>query len=137
MAIRYRANRARSLVIVIVEESVTAHDYAAFVGRLVREPAAAQWRQLVLISERLRSLSPDEVLTLADGIAQVGAATRGPRAIVAFTDLHFGQARALLTRLNQPEDRLALFRDLGDALRWLGYTEGAGRIELQTLLALR
>lgn len=139
MSIRYRVNRTRSLVTVILEDSFSARDYAGFRRALAQDAAASvtRMRQLILISDRLVALSGEDLTRLAARLARLGPATSARQAVVAFTDLHFGQARACLTHLDLPEDSINLFSEIGEALDWLGYGDRAGGIELQTLLQMR
>lgn len=136
MGIRYRVNSSSSLVTVIVEESITTGDLRHFARELRRHPAAREMPHLVLISERVPTLLRYELIELADAALELPAPTRARQAVVTFTDLHFGQARIFLSRLNLPEARISLFRELMDAIRWLGFRDRAARVELQTLLAM-
>lgn len=139
MSIRYRVNRARSLVTVILENSFSAQDYARFRRDLARDSigSATRMRQLILISDRLAALSTEQLARLVARLGKLTPATSARQAVVAFTDLHFGQARACLTHLDLSDEWISLFRDIGDALDWLGYRDRTGRIELQTLLQMR
>jgi len=136
MSIRYRLNPSRSLVTLIVEDSISPRDLRRLYQEMKRDADATGLRHLILLSERLATLSPVEIVELAAGAKRLPRMTTAPQAIAAFTDLHFGQARICLSHLNVPETQLCLFRELRDALKWLGFAERAARIELQTLLSM-
>jgi|TARA_B100000315_G_scaffold260385_1_gene321305 hypothetical protein len=136
MPIRLRVNSKRRLVTVIVEGKLTVQDVAVCIKQQQADPADSKFTQLVLISHRAAAMTVSEINDLAQ-VCNDLCPTNGNRcAIVSFTEVHYGQSRIFLSYRNSSADQLKVFRDVKEALLWLGVDSDAAIVEFEMAIAL-
>jgi len=136
MPIRYRVNEKRKLITVIVEGKITAEDAAAGIREHGTNPTDSHFARLVLISDRAATLSTSEINDLAQVVNDLSTPDSNRCAIVSFTDVHFGQSRMYLSNRNKSPETLKVFRDLKEALTWLGVDSNRAVMEFEMAIAL-
>lgn len=133
MSIRVRADRALGLVVVTVEGLVTAADLAERAAPLLEDPAIAVMPTALFdMSGAAKADAPSDVLRdqareasqRLDPSLGAGAKT----AFVATRDEFYGLARMYEMLRSESPREFRVFRDRGEAERWLGlpadYAEG-------------
>ncbi len=136
MPIRYRVNGKNRLITVIVEGRLTAEEAAACMDKRQADPEASSFTRLVLISDRAATMTRSEIDDLAQVVNDRSPAGGTRCAIVSFTEVHFGQSRMYLTYRNTSPDTLNVFRDIREALRWLGVDANPAIMEFEMAIAL-
>ncbi len=136
MPIRHRVNKKRQYITVIVESKPSAGDVAAWINKRNYDSETNGFRRLVLVSERVATMSLSEINELAKAVNDLAPAD-GPRcAIVAFTDVQFGQCRVYLSYRDTNPENLRVFRDIREALNWLGLDLNPAILEFEMAIAL-
>lgn len=120
----------------IVEGSISADEAAASIKERQGDPEASNLARLVLVSDRTAAMTEREIDDLAQAVNDLSSADGSPCAIVTFTDVHFGQSRMYLSYRNKPADKLKVFRDIKDALNWLGVDSNPAIMEFEMAIAL-
>lgn len=121
MSVRYEIDAVRSVVLVTVEGVVSDEDYFAAGEQLRRDPAfRSHFCELIdLSAASLAGLTTDGVRRIA--AHEPDRDSKARTAIVAPSDLEFGIAR-MFEALREQRSRVAAFRDMDEARRWLGLT---------------
>lgn len=136
MPIRFRINKKTRLITVIVEGRITAEDAVSYIHEQQADPETSDLARLVLISARVETVTLSEINNLARVVDDLCPADGNQCAIVTFTDVHFGQSRMYLSYRNSSADKLRVFRDIREALVWLGVDSNPAIMEFEMAIAM-
>jgi hypothetical protein len=136
MPIRYRISQKRRLVTVIFEGRTTAEDAAHWIRERQADPELSGLARLVLVSDRAATMSMSEIDNLAQVVNDFSPENDNRCAIVTFNEVHFGQARMYLSHRSKSSDELQLFRNIKEALNWLGVDSSPAVMEFELAIAL-
>lgn len=136
MPIRFRINKKTRLITVIVEGKITAEDAVSYINEQQADSETSDLARLVLVSARVATMTPSEINDLVRVVNDLCPADGNQCAIVSFTDVHFGQSRMYLSQRNSSPDKLKVFRDIREALVWLGVDSNPAIMEFEMAIAM-
>ena len=120
MSLTYQIDKANKVLICDVSGSLTADDVRNFRMELRNDPEFAP--DLSILFDMLDvtdfQISSSELQVLA---GETPMSKMSKRAYVTPTDSDFGMLRIFATFSDAESDRFQIFRDIGEARKWLGF----------------
>jgi len=124
MSIEYTVDRARELMVTVAEGRMSVDEVRRFVVEIVEDPATDGCDELVILRDvDLQDISSDDVRGLAQHSTEITRSQDFKTAVVAPRDADFGLFRMYEAFRNRPEGMIAVFRNVEEAMVWLGVDE--------------
>lgn len=131
MGIRYHIDAERGLVVACGSGRIADDDLLDYARRLLADPERTRAKHELV---DLRSASVESDVTTA-GVRQIAEfwsdrkhmMAGGRLAIIAGSDVGYGLSRMYQILRSDGPDSIQVFRELDEALRWLGVDERDGR----------
>lgn len=121
MSIKYEVDRAAKLMTTRATGRITPAMLFEYLDAIIADPANDQCDELMIFDDiDIEAISSADVRAFAQRSAELSQDDKFRVAVVAARDADFGMARMFQAFRELDEQRMAVFRTLDAACRWLG-----------------